>query len=122
MPIQTIDRGTAGDTGDKFKIGVALDTCQANDNYLDAKITALTLSNFAAISSAIISIGQTFKILCHTTSGYGFGDFIGVSSAGLTPDGGLISATGMAGVYAQRVNYSDVTAEMFGAYPGVITS
>jgi len=41
MPIQTIDRGTPGDTGDKFKIGVALDTCQANDNYLDAKIDTL---------------------------------------------------------------------------------
>jgi hypothetical protein len=41
MPIQTIDRGTAGDTGDKFKIGEALDTCQANDNFLDAKIDTL---------------------------------------------------------------------------------
>lgn len=122
MPIQTIDRGTAGDAGDKFKIGVALDTCQANDNYLDAKITALTLANFAAISSAIIAIGQTFQILCHTTSGYGFGDFVGVSSSGLTADGGLISTTGMAGVYAQRVNYSDVTVEMFGVYPGGVSA
>lgn len=41
MPIQTIDRGTAGDTGDKFRAGVAFDTCQANDNFLDAKIDTL---------------------------------------------------------------------------------
>lgn len=35
MPIQTIDRGTAGNTGDTFKVGVAFDTCQDNDEYLD---------------------------------------------------------------------------------------
>lgn len=116
MPIQTIDRGTAGDATDKFKIGVALDTAQANDNYLD-QIKADTIDTFAnlALAAPKNGAGTIVNLQGHTTAGIGGGQFI-AKAGSVTSDGGtqINSATG--GLYWQRQVLSDIyDAWMFGA-------
>ncbi len=118
MTIAIIDRGTPGDTGDKFKPGVAFDTCQANDNYLDAKIdseiAALTVATFAALASTPAELGQLVNTTCHTSGVKGALTYKAVSSVGLTANGGTISVSATAGVYWQAVNYTFLDVAMFG--------
>lgn len=115
MPIQTIDRGTAGDPTDKFKVGVAFDACQANDNYLD-QIKADTIDTFAnlALAAPKNGAGTIVNLQGHTTSGVGGGQFI-AKAGSVTSDGGtqINSATG--GLYWQRINFTELTVQMFGA-------
>lgn len=59
MPIQTIDRGTAGNTGDTFKVGVAFDTCQANDEYLDSVKAPLSSPAFTDTPTAPTAAANT---------------------------------------------------------------
>jgi len=55
MAIQTIDRGTAGDSSDKFKPGVAFDTCQSNDDYLNFSKVGIvsTLANLRTVTGVL---------------------------------------------------------------------
>lgn len=118
MPIQTIDRGTAGDTNDKFKIGTALDVCQANDNYLDTKINseigALTVATFAALASTPATAGQIVTIKCHTSGVLGSGQFEAVSGS-ITNDGGTQINSATVGIYWKRINFDFITPHMFGS-------
>lgn len=71
---------------------------------------------YADLASQPAEIGQKISISGHTTAGLGGGDFLAVSSAGLTTDGGTISASATAGVYWKRqVPYDIYDAWMFGA-------
>jgi hypothetical protein len=61
MPLQTIDRGTPGNPSDTFKVGEAFDTCQANDQFLDA--TKVTGPASAAEDQVALYSGITGKLI-----------------------------------------------------------
>jgi hypothetical protein len=120
MPIQTIDRGTAGDTGDKFKAGVAFDTCQANDDYLELNKVG-TVATFAALASTAATVGQIVKTASHTSDGIGGGDFEAYAATHAATDGGININSATVGIRFRRINYSDITVEMFGALGDGVT-
>lgn len=68
MPIQTIDRGTAGNTGDTFKVGAAFDTCQANDEYLDLVKAPLSSPAFTDTPTAPTAPANTSTAQIATTA------------------------------------------------------
>jgi len=114
MAIQTIDRGTSGDTGDKFKPGVAFDTCQANDDYLELNKVG-TVATFADLASTPATVGQVVKIASHTSGGLGAGDFLAYSATHSATNSGTLINSATIGVRFKRINYEYVTPEMFGA-------
>jgi hypothetical protein len=72
MTIQTIDRGTAGDTGDKFRIGAAFDVCQANDDYLNTLVsftsqTGITAAGTSQGNATLLSTSDNFTLFEVTT-------------------------------------------------------
>lgn len=81
MAIQQIDRGTAGNPNDRFKIGTALDTAQANDDYLDS---VNTVADLALLSLSVGDVKRTKG--CLSIGDGGHGQFI-VTAASGTPDG-----------------------------------
>jgi len=112
MPLQTIDRGTAGNPSDTFKVGVAFDTCQANDQYLDQN-KAGTIADWAAIATVTPSAaGQLFNLAQHTSGGLGGGTLM--AFAGSVTDNGGTEKNCLGGYYLKRINYSAITPEMFG--------
>jgi len=112
MAIQTIDRGTSGDTGDKFKPGVAFDTCQANDDYLELNKVG-TVATFAALASTSATVGQVVRTLCHTSAGKG-GNLFQAYAGTVTSDNGTKSPSATTGVYWALVQNGDLTVEDFG--------
>lgn len=126
MPLQTIDRGTPGNPSDTFKVGEAFDTCQANDQYLDgrisAEIDALTINTWADIgSTTVVGAGQLFTLAQHTSGGLGSGTLI--SKAGsVTDDGGTKKNSATGGLYLERIGYEYLTPEMFGVLSNGSTS
>lgn len=114
MAIQQIDRGTAGNPNDRFKIGAALDTAQANDEYLDS-VKPTVIDNFAALASTPVVAGKVYNLKeYHAGTGYGGGDleaYVGVD----TPDNGTIFATATAGTLLKRINADFLSVEHFGA-------
>lgn len=115
MPIQTIDRGTAGNTGDTFKVGVAFDTCQANDEYLDL-VKPTIIETFSALATtAAPTAGMVVYIKQHTSGGLG-GGFFQDTAGTITNNGGtLINNTITSGRHWKRINYNGLTIAMFGA-------
>jgi len=113
MAIQTIDRGTSGDTGDKFKPGVAFDTCQANDDYLELNKVG-TVATFADLASTPATVGQIVKFASHTSGGVGGGDAEAYSATHTTTDYGMNINSVTVGVRFRRINYTRITVEMFG--------
>lgn len=65
-----------------------------NGSTVKAVLDAQRIANFAALSTASASIGQRVKILCHTFTGYGGGDFDVVSASGQVADGGYVAISG----------------------------
>lgn len=117
MPIQTIDRGTAGNTGDTFKVGVAFDTCQANDEYLDLVKPTIVETFSALATTAAPTAGMVVYIKQHTSGGVG-GGFFQDTAGTITNDGGmLINNTITSGRHWRRVNYTSITPDFFGAIP-----
>lgn len=93
-------------------------------NYSSTELAGIISSNlsqfspiptFAALASTPMTVGQIVQTRCHTSGVKGALQYKGVSSAGLTPNGGTISATAAAGVYAQAIGIDYITPEMFGA-------
>lgn len=78
-----------------------------------------TLDKFSDLSATPAVLLRMVNIKRHTSGTVGGGQFIAVSSVGLTPDGGTISVSATAGIYWQRTLSGFVTPEMFGAI-GVI--
>lgn len=118
MAIQQIDRGTAGNPNDRFKIGTALDAAQSNDEYLDS-VKPTVIENVAALASTPVVAGRIYYLKeYHAGTGYGGGQLLAYSGAG-TPDNGLIFASGTPGILFKRINYEDVTPELFGFERGI---
>lgn len=69
--------------------------------YLEKKLFADT---YLSIASKSVRLGQIINLRGHTSNGIGGGNFVVVSSSGLTADNGSISVTGSAGLYAVRQN------------------
>jgi len=99
--------------GDEISEFIAIDArIDAIDILISSKIG--TVANFAAIASTPLAVGQLIQTACHTSGVRGALTYKGVSSSGLAANGGTISVSGTAGVYAQAVNYEMVTCDMFG--------
>ena len=113
MAIQTIDRGTSGDTGDKFKPGVAFDTCQANDDYLELNKVG-TVSTFAALASTAATVGQVVDVVSHTSGGIGGGAFEAYSATHAATDNGWYINSATTGIRFRRRNRDFATIEQFG--------
>jgi hypothetical protein len=117
MPIQTIDRGTSGDTTDKFKIGQALDTCQNNDDYLELNKIG-TVATFNTLSSTAGVVGKLLTTVCHTSGSYGSAMFEGVSETHAATDGGSAINSATAGIRWRMIGHNGVfTVEQFGCLP-----
>jgi len=114
MAIQTIDRGTSGDTGDKFKPGVAFDTCQSNDDYLELNKVG-TVATFAALASTPATVGDVVYAKCHSTVGYGGGFLDAYSATHSATDNGLFINSATTGVRFKRRYDGMPTPQMFGA-------
>lgn len=113
MTIQQIDRGTAGNPNDRFKIGAALDTAQANDEYLDS-VKPTVIENFAALASTPMTVGQVVTTAGHTVAGIGSLSFIGKAGS-VANNGGTQINSATSGVYADAMLDGFVTPQMFGA-------
>lgn len=115
MPIQTIDRGTAGIPSDRFKVGEAFDTCQANDEYLDS-IKVGRVSLFSDLASTSIAAGKVVNVTEYNSgTGVGGGTFVAVSGV-ITADNVLTSQSATAGIYFKRINYSFINAYFAGMH------
>ncbi len=113
MAIQTIDRGTSGNASDTFKLGEAFDTCQANDEYLDS-IKPTVVNTFADLATTPeTTLGMVVYVKQHTSGGVGGGFFQGKAGS-VTSDGGTKTNGATAGRHWERINYSELTIEMFG--------
>lgn len=118
MTIQQIDRGTAGNPNDRFKIGTALDTAQANDEYLDS-VKPTVIENFAALASTPVVAGKVYYLKEYNSgTGLGGGNLLAYTSTD-TPDNGIIFASGTAGIRLKRIDYTFITPEMFGFETGL---
>jgi hypothetical protein len=82
---------------------------------IGAASVPIVVDTFADLASTHLSIGQVVYLKQHTSGGKGGGEFIGVSSSGLTPDTGVISTTNTGGVYAKRKLDRSICAFDFGA-------
>lgn len=121
MSIQQIDRGTAGNPNDRFKIGTALDTAQANDDYLDS-VKATVIENVAALAFTPVVAGRIYYLKeYHAGTGVGGGVLL-AKSGSPTVDNGITFNTGAAGVYVERINYIFLSPGMFGARCDLISS
>jgi len=100
-----------------------IDNIVSGSGSIVAAINALFVSTFADLATTPAAIGQTVNLLCHTSGLMGGGDFRAVSSVGLTPDGGTISASATAGIYWKRV-YDGfvVNVTWFGIIPDLLGS
>jgi len=117
MPIQTIDRGTPGDPTDTFKVGVAFDTCQANDQYLDGRISQLNILNIAELrlTTPIIS-NQIISTSGYSAAGDGgagkyWRDFADTSSP---DDGGGVIVSADGGRWKLQPVNGEVNTKQFG--------
>ncbi len=118
MTIQQIDRGTAGDPSDRFKIGTALDTAQANDEYLDS-VKPTVIATFAALASTPVVAGSVYYLKEYLAgTGKGGGDLLAYAGAD-TPDNVKIFATATPGLLLERVNYNDTLTPFDGGASGV---
>lgn len=93
-----------------------VDNITTSSGAINIAIDKLFVNSFSDIATTNIAIGQVFFLKQHTSGEIGGGDFIGVSSVGLTPDGGLISATTTPGVYAKRLYSGPIHSDWFGCY------
>lgn len=91
-----------GTTGRLIKQGVNI------NNY------SRSIPLFSSLASTPAVTGQVVLLLRHTTGEVGGGGFIGVSSFGLIPDGGTISASGTPGVYWKRIDIENLSIDDFG--------
>lgn len=85
-----------------------------NNRLNDIESSRKIVDTYADIASTSLEINEPLYLKQHTSGGIGGGDFIGVSSVGLTPNGGTVSETDTVGVSAKRVNYDKLKPEMFG--------
>jgi len=112
MAIQTIDRGTAGNPSDTFKLGEAFDTCQANDNYLDS-IKPTIVETFAALAATPVTAGAVYYLKeYYASTGLGGGKLVG--KAGSTTYDNVLTFAGTGG-YFERINYDCLTPQMAGS-------
>lgn len=80
----------------------------------NAAIAALYASTFSSLATTTAAVDQIITIRRHTSGTVGGGQFIGVPSTGLAPDGGTISISATAGIYWQRINYSFLLVQFWG--------
>ncbi|MES1988771.1 MAG: hypothetical protein V4440_12225, partial [Pseudomonadota bacterium] len=118
MPLQTIDRGTPGDPTDTFKVGVAFDTCQANDQYLEAsKAPAFIINHSYDFAGTAPVIGRNYYLSKYLPDGpqKGGGNFIAKSGA-IAPNGVTTFPSLTTNVYFERINVDEIDLYMAGAY------
>jgi len=115
MAIQTIDRGTAGNASDTFKLGEAFDTCQANDEYLDS-IKLTVIETFADLATTPASTaGMIVYVKAYTSGGKGGGTFQDTAGTITNDNVTIINNSVTAGRHWKRINYDALTPYMAGA-------
>lgn len=71
------------------------------------------IDTFDDIATTALAVGQVILVKSHTSGGIGGGEFIGVAGS-VTDDGGTQKNSITPGVYAQRMDLTNLTLEDFG--------
>jgi hypothetical protein len=98
-------------------------TIRTLDNVVTLPSGLAVISNvdtFLALATTPAELKQIINIRCHTSGTIGGGQFIAVSSSGLTPDGGTISVSATPGIYWKRIGYDELHVNMFGVIGNVV--